>query len=147
MKSFKHLVLPTLAGLSLSLAAHAQVVYRCGNSYSQTPCADGKAISTDDSRTDAQRAAAREGLARDKALAKELDTDRRKEEAQVWAREKEAMTARNRQDAKAKAESQKAQAKSKPAKEQKRKAAVKTNPDEPFTAQLDNGKGKKKKAP
>lgn len=147
MKSFQHLVLPSLAGLCMSLATHAQTVYRCGNSYSQTPCADGKAIPTDDSRTDAQRAAAREGLARDKKLAKELETDRRKEEAQVWAREKEALAARARLDAQAKAESQKAQAKSKPAKEHKRKAAIKGNPDEPFTVQLDNGKSKKKKAP
>jgi len=144
-----HLVLPTLVGLSMSLAATAQTVYRCGNSYSQTPCAGGTAVSTDDSRTDAQRAAAREGLSRDKALAKELETDRRKDEAQVWAREKEALAARSKLAAKAKADSQKSQAKSKPAKEQKgnRKASATAHPGGPFTVQLDNGKAKKKKAP
>ena len=35
--------------------ANAQKVYRCGNSYSQTPCADGKALDLADNRTAAQQ--------------------------------------------------------------------------------------------
>jgi len=37
-------------------ALHAQPIYRCGNTYSQTPCADAVVVSADDSRTAAQKA-------------------------------------------------------------------------------------------
>jgi len=37
-------------------ALHAQPIYRCGNTYSQTPCADGIVVSAEDSRTAAQKA-------------------------------------------------------------------------------------------
>jgi hypothetical protein len=88
MKSFKHLVLTTAAALSVSQGASAQQVYRCGNSYSQTPCAGAVAVSTDDARTDVQRAEARQALSSDKALAKELETRRHQEESLALAREK-----------------------------------------------------------
>jgi hypothetical protein len=39
-------------------AAYAQQTYRCGNTYSQTPCADGKALDVQDKRTDEQKAQA-----------------------------------------------------------------------------------------
>ena len=39
--------------------ANAQKTYRCGNSYSQTPCTDGKTVDVTDSRTaDQQKQAA-----------------------------------------------------------------------------------------
>ena len=91
MKSLKPLVLPALALLLTCSGAQAQTVYRCGNSYSQSPCADARALEADDPRTEAQRAAAREGLARDKALAKEMDATRRRDEAQALARDKAAL--------------------------------------------------------
>jgi len=49
-------------------AAPPQTVYRCGPDgrvYSQTPCADGKALSVDDPRSASQQKAAREVTARD----------------------------------------------------------------------------------
>ena len=67
--------------LGCSLASAAQTVYRCGNEYSQSPCPTGKAIDVDDSRTDEQRAAAREVAAREKALGREMTHDRRVAEA------------------------------------------------------------------
>jgi hypothetical protein len=88
MKSFKHLVLPALLLCAAASGAAAQQVYRCGNSYSQTPCTGAVAVPTDDARTDEQRAAARQALASDKALAKDLETSRRKDEAMALAREK-----------------------------------------------------------
>jgi hypothetical protein len=91
MKSFKPLVLPALALLLGCSGAGAQTVYRCGNSYSQTPCANAVAIQTDDPRTEEQRAAAQEGLVRDKALAKEMETARRRDEAQALALDKAAL--------------------------------------------------------
>ncbi len=86
--------LKSLAITALLLAvgsAGAQTVYRCGSSYSQTPCANAVEVQTDDPRSDAQRAAAREGLARDKALAKDLEASRRKDEAAALAANKQAM--------------------------------------------------------
>ena len=44
MKSLKPLVLPALALLLTCSGAQAQTVYRCGNSYSQSPCADARAL-------------------------------------------------------------------------------------------------------
>lgn len=38
MKSFKSLVLASLVAFSACFDAAAQPVYRCGSSYSQTPC-------------------------------------------------------------------------------------------------------------
>jgi hypothetical protein len=88
MKSLKTLVLPALAALAIGHSASAQQVYRCGNSYSQTPCTGAVAVQTDDARTEEQRASARQALASDKALAKELEATRRKDEATALAREK-----------------------------------------------------------
>ena len=92
MKSLKPLALTALALLLTGSGAGAQqTVYRCGNSYSQSPCAHGVAVQTDDPRTEAQRAAAREGLAHDKALAKEMGAARHKDEAQAMAQDKLAL--------------------------------------------------------
>jgi hypothetical protein len=96
MKSFPRpaltrLVLTSLATLCLSQAALAQQVYRCGNSYSQAPCTGAVVIDADDPRTEAQRAEAKQVLASDKALAKDLEAARRKEEAAALAADKEAL--------------------------------------------------------
>jgi hypothetical protein len=71
----------------LASAASAQVVYRCGSSYSQTPCANGVIIATDDARSESQRAAALQALDQDKQRAKDLEDARLKEEARAFARE------------------------------------------------------------
>lgn len=91
MKSFKPLVPTALALLLATGAVGAQNVYRCGNSYSQSPCANAVAVQADDPRTEAQRDAAREGLAHDKALAREMEATRRKDEAQALALDKAAL--------------------------------------------------------
>ena len=71
-----------LALLLVCNTAAAQQVYRCGNRYSQTPCAAGAVpIRTQDPRTEAQQAAARDGAARDKALADEMEAARHRDEA------------------------------------------------------------------
>ena len=102
MKSFQHLVLTTIAALSVCHGASAQQVYRCGNSYSQTPCTGAIAVSTDDPRTDDQRAQAKQGLTSDKALAKDLETTRRKDESMALAQMKAAQGSQNRKVAAAK---------------------------------------------
>ena len=54
--------------------------YRCGNSYSATPCADGTAIDSSDPRTTAQQKAAIASTQRQQAQASALEKDRLKKE-------------------------------------------------------------------
>ena len=150
MKSFQHLVMGCLlTSAALCHTAHAQQVYRCGNSYSQIPCAGAVTVPTEDSRSAAQRATAKENLNRDKTLAKEMEASRRKDEAELLAREKMAIAA---QAAHAKAAAAKAKATSKEEKSASskkqaggKKSGTLGNKGEPFTVTLGSGKEKKKK--
>jgi hypothetical protein len=141
MKSFSHLVLACLAAVSTCTVAATQQVYRCGSSYSQTPCAGGVAVQTDDPRTEEQRAAAKQGLSADKALAKDLEATRRKDAAQAMAADKLAL-------ARAEAAHNKPEVKKPAAEKAKKKAATtrtaKVKEPEFFTAT--DGAVKKKKA-
>ncbi|MEO7940584.1 MAG: hypothetical protein ABIR55_18315, partial [Burkholderiaceae bacterium] len=42
--------------LILPIGVSAQAIYRCGNTYSQTPCAGGSVVAADDSRSAQQKA-------------------------------------------------------------------------------------------
>jgi hypothetical protein len=140
MKSFKTnpLVPLVLLGCASCIApVGAQTVYRCGSSYSQTPCAGAAEVQVDDARTDVQRAAAREGLARDKALGKEMETSRRQDEAQVLAREKALQAAHAKQLAHDKALAAKAEARKR---SEEKKAHDKGSKHEVFTVTVGNGK-------
>lgn len=66
-------------------AANAQTppVYRCGSSYSQSPCADGRAVDVDDSRNAEQRAEAARVSAEAKQSATRMERDRLAEEARL----------------------------------------------------------------
>ena len=69
------------AALLMAMAAQAQApsagVYRCGNSYSATPCPGGQAVAADDPRSDAQRQQALAAKQQDAKLAKDLAAERR----------------------------------------------------------------------
>jgi hypothetical protein len=91
MKSFQNLAPFFMTLLLAGLGANAQQVYRCGSSYGQSRCPDGVAVPADDPRTDAQRAAAKQALSQDKALAKQLEASRHKEEAQALALDRAAL--------------------------------------------------------
>lgn len=56
--------------------ATAENVYKCGNSYSQTPCADGKILTVDDVRSAAQKQEADDAARRNVGLAKSMEQDR-----------------------------------------------------------------------
>jgi hypothetical protein len=142
MKSFKHLVLTGLTAIGLYQSASAQQVYRCGNSYSQTPCAGAVAVQTDDPRTDEQRAQARQGLSSDKALAKDLEATRRKDEAMALAQRKTAPVNQSKKVAAVKTTEKKAANKKSGS---TRSAKVKDKEPEFFTA-TDGAPAKKKKA-
>lgn len=61
---------------AISTSTLAQTTYKCGNIYSETPCADGKVVATDDKRTDDQKRQADASTARAQAAAGELEKDR-----------------------------------------------------------------------
>ena len=62
-------------------AAFGQGVYRCGNSYSQLACAQGRLVEVDDSRSAAQQAEARRVAAEERSLAAQMQRDRLAAEA------------------------------------------------------------------
>jgi hypothetical protein len=77
-------LLPLAAALAwtlLTVSAQAAPIYRCGQTYSQTPCPGGRVIDSSDPRTAAQRAEAKEIAAREKKLAAQMERDRRAREA------------------------------------------------------------------
>ena len=65
--------------------ANAQTLYRCGNTYSQTPCDNGKTIDVTDSRTAAQQKQAAAATSNRVAEAGVLEKER-------LAREKRVLT-------------------------------------------------------
>jgi hypothetical protein len=68
----------------LSASVQAQPVYRCGSAYSQTPCPHGgRVVDATDSRTAAQRAAARGVAADERRLAADMRRDRIADEKAV----------------------------------------------------------------
>ncbi|MBL8349326.1 MAG: hypothetical protein JNL87_03350 [Burkholderiaceae bacterium] len=75
-----------LLGAALSAQAQAQgqvgntTVYRCGSSYSSTPCPGGSAVDAGDARSAAQRREAQAVKQRDAALADQLAAERRARE-------------------------------------------------------------------
>jgi CDGSH-type Zn-finger protein len=75
-----------------TVAASAQTIYRCGNSYSQTPCSGGHTLAIDDSRTAAQKSQTDAATVQTRQLAAQLERER-------VAQEKAAMAAGLRQDA------------------------------------------------
>ena len=64
-----------------AFAAPKTPIYRCGQTYSQTPCRDGHIIESSDPRTAAQRAEAQRITEREKQLGAQMERDRRAAEA------------------------------------------------------------------
>ncbi len=62
-------------------SAQAEAVYRCGNAYSPTPCAQGRLVDAADSRSAEQRAEGARVAASERRLASEMRRDRLAEEA------------------------------------------------------------------
>ncbi|MEJ7931211.1 hypothetical protein WG922_14640 [Ramlibacter sp. AN1015] len=64
-------------------SAHAQAIYRCGDSYGTHPCPGAQAIQADDPRTPAQQRQADHVLRRDARLADELAAARLRQETEA----------------------------------------------------------------
>lgn len=65
-----------LASIAVSSAAAAQTAYKCGSSYSQTPCAGGVAIDTSDPRSGEQKKQADLATERDMRTADAMEQSR-----------------------------------------------------------------------
>lgn len=74
-----------IAGYALSTGATAQNVYRCGNSYSQTPCPDAVVVDVEDTRSTSQKKDSDTRVRHDAATADALEKKRLQEEAQALA--------------------------------------------------------------
>jgi hypothetical protein len=62
-------------------------VYRCGSSYSQTPCQGAVTVDADDSRSAAQKAASDATIRRDGQFAASMEKARLKEEKEAAVRD------------------------------------------------------------
>ena len=72
-----------ITALSLCTSLQAQTVYRCGSSYSQTPCPGGSTVDATDSRTPEQRKAHEASVKLEKRTGDTMEKNRLKEEAVV----------------------------------------------------------------
>jgi len=63
-------------GLAFATLAHGEEIYRCGNSYSQSPCADGKVLNIDETRDPARKKEVDAATRRDRQLADQLERER-----------------------------------------------------------------------
>lgn len=72
-----------IASGAVFTSSQAQNIYRCGDSYSQSPCPGGVAIDAGDSRTKGQKAQADAATQRDRQTANTLEKERLKQEAAV----------------------------------------------------------------
>ncbi len=84
---FSRRMLWVLLGALALGSANAQTTYKCGNSYSQTPCDAGKVIDTQDQRTAAQKEQADQSTRGSEKAAQNLAAERnlreRREQAQI----------------------------------------------------------------
>lgn len=74
-----------LALLASAVQGQVQPVYRCGQTYSQTPCPGAVSVDTNDARSKTQKQESQKATQRDKQLAQELEESRKKEEALAQA--------------------------------------------------------------
>ncbi|MCJ0765312.1 hypothetical protein [Variovorax terrae] len=79
-----HGLLLALAGL-LAAGTHAEEVWRCGNSYGQSPCPGGIAVPADDARTAAQKAEADAATRRASQTAGQMEQERLQRNARTRA--------------------------------------------------------------
>lgn len=100
----KYLFLKTvffIAVSALSSVATAQKTYKCGDTYSQTPCPGGVVIDTADQRSSAQKGQADAATGRDAKAADALQKARLQQEAKDLAANTPTATATNSSPVKA----------------------------------------------
>ncbi len=85
MQSFVFNAIFLVAVMAFSSGAKAQNTYRCGDSYSQTPCPGAAIIDTADKRTQAQKAQTDQASKRDAQIANAMEKARLQQEAKDLA--------------------------------------------------------------
>lgn len=65
-----------IASNAMMARAGTQETYKCGNSYSQTPCPGGQKVETDDTRSAEQKAQTRAAAGRDAKAASAMEKER-----------------------------------------------------------------------
>jgi hypothetical protein len=65
-----------IASNAVMTGAQAENIYKCGNTYSQSPCSGGKLMSVDDARDPQQKVQQDAATQRDATLAKEMEKTR-----------------------------------------------------------------------
>lgn len=80
MRRLTPLAIILIAICSFLTRAEAQNAYRCGNSYSQTPCPGGVPVDADDSRSRAQKAQSESAIKRDVRTADSMEKTRQQQE-------------------------------------------------------------------
>lgn len=81
-KSFLPAIL-FIASCAISTGSTGQKVYRCGNEYSQIPCADSITINVDDSRSKAQKIESDTATQQQTIRAAAMEKERLKDEARL----------------------------------------------------------------
>lgn len=73
----RHLVTIIFIAINaLPISATAQNIYKCGNTYGQSPCPGGRALTVEDPRNPAQKQQSDEATQRDVKLARVLEKER-----------------------------------------------------------------------
>ena len=98
MKTFYPVALFFIAAYALSTGAQAAKVYKCGNSYSQVPCADGVELNTPAEPSAQQQRAARKANEQDEKAARTLEKERLDAEKAALKEQQAADKARKAQD-------------------------------------------------
>jgi hypothetical protein len=75
----------TLVFALCTAGASAQTVYRCGATYTDTPCAEGRVVAVADPRSGAEQHAADNVVQRDRMLAREMVAERLLRERELRA--------------------------------------------------------------
>ena len=78
------------AHLAPAAAQNASGTWRCGNTYTDQPCKDGKPVNVDDQRSDADRRAADAGTRSAEKHANEMERSRVKLDRDVAERDRKA---------------------------------------------------------
>lgn len=108
-----------IAACAYFTGANAQNVYRCGASYSQTPCPDGTELNVSDPRTAEQKKVSDARIKQQLDAANRIESDRIKEEQRaIAAQNKAAAQAKALSKAQAKEEAARAKTEAKQAKAQ-----------------------------
>lgn len=98
MKLKPAIALFLIAASAMSTGANAAKIYKCGNTYSQVPCADSVEISTPAEPSGPQQRAARKVAEQDEKTARALEKERQAAEKTAWKEQQATDKARQALD-------------------------------------------------